>query len=48
MERLPDDQASTMSLMLVDDNPMFLRILRRFLEEADVPNLAIVATAGSG
>jgi len=37
-----------MSLMLVDDNPMFLRILRRFLEEAGVPNLTVVATAGSG
>jgi DNA-binding NarL/FixJ family response regulator len=37
-----------MSLMLVDDNPMFLRILRRFLEEANLPNLTVVATAGSG
>jgi CheY-like chemotaxis protein len=37
-----------MSLMLVDDNPTFLRILRRFLEEAKVPNLTVVATAGDG
>jgi len=37
-----------MSLMLVDDNPTLLRILRRFLEEANVPNLTVVATAGSG
>jgi DNA-binding NarL/FixJ family response regulator len=27
---------------------MFLRILRRFLEEANLPNLTVVATAGTG
>jgi len=48
MERGPEKPISMMSLMLVDDNPVFLRILRRFLEEANVPNLTIVATARGG
>jgi CheY-like chemotaxis protein len=48
MERYPGKPNRPMSVMLVDDNPTFLRILRRFLEEAGVPNLAVVATAGGG
>jgi len=48
MERDPGEPIKTMSLMLVDDNPTLLRILRRFLEDANVPNLTVVATAGSG
>jgi CheY-like chemotaxis protein len=48
MERDPGKPNRPMSLMLVDDNPTFLRILRRFLEEANVPHLAVVATAGNG
>jgi DNA-binding NarL/FixJ family response regulator len=48
MERDPGERIKTMSLMLVDDNPTLLRILRRFLEEANEPNLTVVATAGNG
>jgi CheY-like chemotaxis protein len=48
MKRDPGEPSRSMSLMLVDDNPTFLRILRQFLEEASVPNLSVVATAGNG
>ncbi len=37
-----------MSLLLVDDNPTFLRILKRFLAEQGGPEVDVVATAEGG
>ncbi len=37
-----------MSLLLVDDNPTFLRILKRFLAEQGGPEADVVATAEGG
>jgi DNA-binding NarL/FixJ family response regulator len=36
------------SVMLVDDNPTFLRILTRFLEERCADEVIVVGSAGSG
>jgi DNA-binding NarL/FixJ family response regulator len=42
------ETGDTMSLMLVDDNATFLRILQRFLEERGAGEISVIATAGGG
>jgi CheY-like chemotaxis protein len=44
----PPEAGGTMSVMLVDDNATFLRILRRFLEDQAGGEVAVVATASGG
>ncbi len=44
----PHEEPRPVSLLLVDDNPTFLRILRRFLETQDRAAVRVVGTASGG
>lgn len=48
MPTSPNEAPRPVSLLLVDDNPTFLRILRRFLETQDRTGVQVVGTAGGG
>ncbi len=48
MPTAPNEAPRPVSLLLVDDNLTFLRILRRFLETQDRAAVRVVGTAGGG